>query len=253
MHHRNKALWTSNRPQEGQAGEMRRKVPSISHHSVEPLSIRLYNSCCGRFTRCIEPGPHVTPPLYTAEERRRRDASPWTLVQGVLAPVQFAVFLVSLCLVLRYLATGEGLAARDRVDRGQDLPALRHHDHRLDLGARSLRPLSVRAGLLLGGRVQHARAGAAHRLPRRLWSRELSPYASRCCSRSPPTPPTSSTRRSSCSSCAPRVADAAGRASAWRSLCDERARQTLCSGGRAGLRRSAACCASAASARCSAA
>ena len=46
--------------------------------------------------------------LYTTEERRRRDQSPWTLVQGVLAPVQFAVFLVSLALVLRYLATGEG-------------------------------------------------------------------------------------------------------------------------------------------------
>lgn len=50
-------------------------------------------------------------PLYTAEERRRRDASPWTVVQGVLAPVQFAVFLVSLGLVLRYLATGEGFGA----------------------------------------------------------------------------------------------------------------------------------------------
>jgi len=47
-------------------------------------------------------------PLYTAEERRRRDASPWTLVQGLLAPVQFAIFLVSLVLVLRTLATGEG-------------------------------------------------------------------------------------------------------------------------------------------------
>ncbi len=50
-------------------------------------------------------------PLYTAEERRRRDASPWTVVQGVLAPIQFAVFLVSLGLVLRYLATGEGFGA----------------------------------------------------------------------------------------------------------------------------------------------
>jgi 3-vinyl bacteriochlorophyllide hydratase len=49
--------------------------------------------------------------LYTAEERRRRDASGWTLVQGVLAPVQFLVFLISLGLVLRYLVTGEGLAA----------------------------------------------------------------------------------------------------------------------------------------------
>ncbi len=47
--------------------------------------------------------------LYSEEERRRRDASPWTLVQGILAPVQFVVFLVSLWLVLRYLMTGEGL------------------------------------------------------------------------------------------------------------------------------------------------
>ena len=49
--------------------------------------------------------------LYSAEERKRRDASVWTLVQGVLAPVQFAIFLVSLILVVRFLATGEGLAA----------------------------------------------------------------------------------------------------------------------------------------------
>jgi 3-vinyl bacteriochlorophyllide hydratase len=49
-------------------------------------------------------------PLYTPEERQRRDATPWTLVQGVLAPIQFAVFLVSLGLVLNFLATGEGLA-----------------------------------------------------------------------------------------------------------------------------------------------
>jgi 3-vinyl bacteriochlorophyllide hydratase len=50
-------------------------------------------------------------PLYTPEQRRRRDASRWTLVQGLLAPVQFVVFLVSLALVLRYLSTGEGYAA----------------------------------------------------------------------------------------------------------------------------------------------
>ncbi len=46
--------------------------------------------------------------LYSPEERRRRDASPWTVVQGVLAPAQFAVFLVSAALVLRFLLTGEG-------------------------------------------------------------------------------------------------------------------------------------------------
>ena len=54
--------------------------------------------------------PSERRPLYTAEERVRRDASVWTLVQGVLAPVQFLVFLASLFLVLRYLATGEGWA-----------------------------------------------------------------------------------------------------------------------------------------------
>jgi 3-vinyl bacteriochlorophyllide hydratase len=47
-------------------------------------------------------------PLYTPEQRRRRDATVWTLVQGVLAPVQFFIFLGSLALVLRYLATGAG-------------------------------------------------------------------------------------------------------------------------------------------------
>lgn len=47
-------------------------------------------------------------PLYTPEERRRRDESVWTTVQGVLAPLQFLVFLVSLGFVIRYLMTGEG-------------------------------------------------------------------------------------------------------------------------------------------------
>jgi 3-vinyl bacteriochlorophyllide hydratase len=49
--------------------------------------------------------------LYSKEERQRRDASVWTLVQGVLAPIQFVVFLVSLFLVLKYLLTGAGLEA----------------------------------------------------------------------------------------------------------------------------------------------
>ena len=51
---------------------------------------------------------HRVRPLYSAQERERRDRSVWTLVQGVLAPVQFLVFLVSLVLVLRFLVTGEG-------------------------------------------------------------------------------------------------------------------------------------------------
>lgn len=51
------------------------------------------------------------PELYTPDQRERRDGTKWTVVQGVLAPLQFAVFLVSLGLVLRYLATGLGYEA----------------------------------------------------------------------------------------------------------------------------------------------
>ncbi len=57
---------------------------------------------------------HQSPPpgqLYTPEQRARRDASVWTLVQGILAPLQFVVFAVSLALVVRYLMTGDGYLA----------------------------------------------------------------------------------------------------------------------------------------------
>ncbi len=50
-------------------------------------------------------------PLYTPDERKRRDGTPWTLVQGLLAPVQFLAFAVSAVLVMRFLATGDGLVA----------------------------------------------------------------------------------------------------------------------------------------------
>ncbi|MEM9667994.1 MAG: 2-vinyl bacteriochlorophyllide hydratase [Pseudomonadota bacterium] len=48
--------------------------------------------------------------LYSREERERRDASPWTTVQAILAPLQFIVFAVSLVFVFRYLSTGDGYA-----------------------------------------------------------------------------------------------------------------------------------------------
>ena len=62
----------------------------------------------------VEGGPRQMPrgqrvALYTPEQRRRRDATRWTLVQGVLAPLQFVVFAWSVALVLRWFATGEGL------------------------------------------------------------------------------------------------------------------------------------------------
>ncbi|MDY7097131.1 MAG: 2-vinyl bacteriochlorophyllide hydratase [Pseudomonadota bacterium] len=51
--------------------------------------------------------------LYSPEERQRRDESAWTIVQGVLAPLQFVVFIISLFLVIRTLTTGEGAFAAD--------------------------------------------------------------------------------------------------------------------------------------------
>ncbi len=50
----------------------------------------------------------IVRPLYTPAQRVRRDQSPWTAVQGVLAAVQFVVFLVSLGLVVHALGTGHG-------------------------------------------------------------------------------------------------------------------------------------------------
>ena len=57
------------------------------------------------------PGTPKAEPLYTPEERERRDSTRWTLVQGILAPLQFVVFAISLALILRYLVTGQGLVA----------------------------------------------------------------------------------------------------------------------------------------------
>ena len=54
--------------------------------------------------------PSPQSPLYSPAERIRRDATPWTMVQGVLAPIQFFVFIGSAILVVRYLLTGEGLS-----------------------------------------------------------------------------------------------------------------------------------------------
>jgi 3-vinyl bacteriochlorophyllide hydratase len=95
---------------------------AVSHHRDADLSNNLYSSvlktvAAAAHKQAVD-GP-VKPPvpaaaqlkaLYTPQQRLRRDATPWTLVQGILAPLQFAVFLVSASLVLRYLGTGDGLA-----------------------------------------------------------------------------------------------------------------------------------------------
>jgi 3-vinyl bacteriochlorophyllide hydratase len=64
-----------------------------------------------RPNRPLQKPSRARTPLYTPAERARRDASKWTLVQGILAPLQFLVFAVSVALVLRFLATGEGFFA----------------------------------------------------------------------------------------------------------------------------------------------
>jgi 3-vinyl bacteriochlorophyllide hydratase len=95
-----------------------------SHHCDERLSNYLYSavqesvaapanksSCAEAVKPPVRSAGQPLKALYTPEQRVRRDATRWTLVQGVLAPIQFAVFLISLVLVVRYLATGEGFGA----------------------------------------------------------------------------------------------------------------------------------------------
>ncbi len=73
---------------------------------INALDCSPWGSTTGRSAGRVE----APCPLYTPEQRLRRDLSPWTRVQGVLAIAQFAVFLVSLALVLRFLVTGQGFA-----------------------------------------------------------------------------------------------------------------------------------------------
>lgn len=49
--------------------------------------------------------------MYTPEQLARREASPWTRVQIILAAIQFLAFLISFGLVVRYLLTDQGFVA----------------------------------------------------------------------------------------------------------------------------------------------
>jgi 3-vinyl bacteriochlorophyllide hydratase len=93
----------------------------VSQHRADRLSNVLYSESCEAVAAPANTAPsspaaemQISPRkqefkfLYTPEERLRRDATKWTLVQGILAPVQFLVFLISLGLVVRYLLTGDG-------------------------------------------------------------------------------------------------------------------------------------------------
>jgi len=95
----------------------------LSHHRVDWLSNNLYSLAGESFAATanvvsavsdnklpVFSTPQRLKTLHTPEERIRRDATKWTLVQGILAPVQFAVFLISLGLVVRYLTLGDGFS-----------------------------------------------------------------------------------------------------------------------------------------------
>jgi 3-vinyl bacteriochlorophyllide hydratase len=71
--------------------------PWVGHAGGRPFEVKAWAASTPR-------------PLYTPEERRRRDGSAWTVVQGVLAPLQFLAFAVSAGLIAYYLMTGRGLA-----------------------------------------------------------------------------------------------------------------------------------------------
>ncbi|UXH78565.1 2-vinyl bacteriochlorophyllide hydratase [Roseateles amylovorans] len=75
---------------------------------ASPASLRSRPAVEAPAASVTAPGSAPVHPLYTPQERARRDATRWTLVQGVLAPLQFLVFLVSVALVLRFLLTGAG-------------------------------------------------------------------------------------------------------------------------------------------------
>ncbi len=83
---------------------------SVMARVIDSIDGCPWGTVAGRHMRHGDHDHRSRRPLYTPDERRRRDGTAWTMVQGVLAPLQFAVFLVSLGLVLRFLATGEGYA-----------------------------------------------------------------------------------------------------------------------------------------------
>jgi 3-vinyl bacteriochlorophyllide hydratase len=76
----------------------------VRHQTININNLPSWNTADGRNTE-------LPKGLYTPDQKARRDASGWTLVQGILAPIQFIVFAVSLGLVLRYLFSGIGESA----------------------------------------------------------------------------------------------------------------------------------------------
>ena len=83
--------------------------------------------------------------LYTPAERARRDATVWTLVQGILAPLQFLAFAISLCLVINFLMNGVGFTAATACRKLDDHPRTMFPDAFLHLG----KQLGIRGGIFV--------------------------------------------------------------------------------------------------------
>jgi 3-vinyl bacteriochlorophyllide hydratase len=90
-------------------------APSVLGRIMDSVDCAPWGASAGRHVSSdsygyavLTPRRQARQPLYTPEEKTRRDATPWTMVQGVLAPLQFLVFAVSLSLVIRFLMTGGG-------------------------------------------------------------------------------------------------------------------------------------------------
>ena len=81
-------------------------LTSVLGRVVAPFDSCPWGGTVGRHVVIDHPQP-----LYTPEQRVIRDTSPWTLIQGVLAPLQFLVCLISVGLVIRFLMTGDGTLA----------------------------------------------------------------------------------------------------------------------------------------------
>ena len=123
MHSSNLEKKLTNRSEAGALFKSPDCAPPTSHHRNIELSIYPYTAahqsvaasanrdCAISERSSAHPSALEAPrraPLYTADQRMRRDATIWTPVQGLLAPIQFVIFLISVTLVVRYLATGEG-------------------------------------------------------------------------------------------------------------------------------------------------
>lgn len=86
------------------------RLPGIFDYFVEWIAPVPWVTLSASHSHSESGRPHLRRPLYSPSERARRDATAWTLVQGILAPIQFLVFLVSAVLVVSYLTSGDGYA-----------------------------------------------------------------------------------------------------------------------------------------------